>query len=107
MAKLRATFSVIGIIAAPFAVLIVIFLIVHAITYDGTGPDDGAGMLASVIAFPIAIITAIALWTVSLLRLIVWLHRQWSEGRMNTTTGSVPTKKEGEQGGDGDAEEAA
>lgn len=69
----RGLFSATGIVAAPFLVLIVIFAVVHFIAYDGTGPDDGAGMLAGVIAFPIALLTAISLWTVLLIRFIVWI----------------------------------
>ena len=69
MHVLRTILKAIGVVAAPFIVFVVVLLIVHALSYDGVGPDDGAMMTAMIVAFPVAICLAVPLWGVSL----IWL----------------------------------
>ncbi len=66
MKKARAA-RIIAIVLAPFVVLAVTFAVVYTHNGGGAGPDDGAIMNAMIISFPLALLVAAPLWSISVL----------------------------------------
>ncbi len=69
----RVILTTLAVLIAPFIVLFGLLFGIHAYLYDGFGPDDGEAMIALMIAMPAAALTAISLWSISLVFLVYWI----------------------------------